>query len=127
MGIFTHVTVGTNDLQKSKQFYDATLGALGIDSLGPFGENGFLYGKGKPEFLVLKPRNGEPACHANGGTVGFAAPSREAVHNFHVAALANGGTDEGEPGPRSFTPTAYASYVRDPQGNKICTYCFAPA
>jgi catechol 2,3-dioxygenase-like lactoylglutathione lyase family enzyme len=127
MAIFTHVTLGTNDLQKSKQFYDATLGTLGIDSLGAFGDNGFLYGKGTPEFLILKPRNGEPACHANGGTIGFAAPSRNAVHAFHATALANGGTCEGEPGPRAFTPTAYASYVRDPQGNKICTYCFAPS
>jgi hypothetical protein len=46
---------------------------------------------------------------------------------FHKAGLANGGTDEGAPGPRTFTPTAYAAYLRDPDGNKICTYCFLPA
>jgi catechol 2,3-dioxygenase-like lactoylglutathione lyase family enzyme len=90
------------------------------------GDKGFLYGKDAPEFLITKPRNGEPACFANGGTVGFTAMSRDAVHKFHDAALANGGTDEGPAGPRTFTPTAYAAYVRDPDGNKICAYCFAP-
>ena len=57
----------------------------------------------------------------------FVAPSRDAVHKFHEAGIANGGTDEGLPGPRTFTPTAYAAYLRDPCGNKICAYCFAPA
>ena len=61
---------------------------------------------------------------ANGGTLGFASPTRDAVHKFHEAGLANGGTDEGEPGPRTFTPTAYAAYLRDPDGNKVCTYLF---
>lgn len=126
MAIFTHVVLGAHDLQKSKQFYDAVLGTLDIKNLGGFGENAYLYGKEGPEFLVTKPTNGLPATFANGGTVGFAAPSRKAVHKFHEAALANGGTDEGQPGPRTFTPTAYAAYVRDPAGNKICTYCFAP-
>ena len=127
MAIFTHVALGANDLARSKKFYDATLGALGVKFLGPMGDNGLLYGADHPEFLVTKPLNGASACHANGGTVGFVAPSRDAVHQFHAAALANGGTDEGQPGPRSFAPTAYASYVRDPDGNKICSYCFAPA
>ena len=125
MAIFTHVVLGTNDLSQSTQFYDATLSTLGVKNLGPMGENGVLYGADGPEFILTKPANGEPACHANGGTVGFAAPTRDAVHKFHQAGLANGGTDEGEPGPRSFTPTAYAAYLRDPCGNKICTYCFA--
>ncbi len=125
MAIFTHVVVGTNDKAKSMAFYDATLSPLGVKNLGLFGENGVLYGAQSPEFLITKPANGEPACHANGGTIGFAAPSRAAVRAFHAAGLANGGTDEGAPGPRSFTPTAYAAYLRDPCGNKICAYCFA--
>ena len=78
-----------------------------------------------PEFLVLRPSNGEPACHANGGTIGFTAASRAAVDKFHELSLANGGTDEGAPGPRDVRPNAYAAYVRDPDGNKLCTYCFA--
>jgi catechol 2,3-dioxygenase-like lactoylglutathione lyase family enzyme len=127
MAIFTHVVLGANDVPKSRKFYDAALGTLGIKNLGPMGENAFLYGKDAPEFVITKPANGKPACFANGGTLGFAAPSRAAVHEFHKVGLANGGTDEGEPGPRAFAPTAYAAYLRDPDGNKICTYCFLPA
>jgi catechol 2,3-dioxygenase-like lactoylglutathione lyase family enzyme len=127
MAIFTHVVLGTNDLDRARKFYDAALGALSVNNLGAMGENGFLYGSSGPEFLITKPANGNPATFANGGTVSFAAPSRAAVHKFHEMALANGGTCEGAPGPRSFTPTAYAAYVRDPDGNKLCTYCFQPA
>ena len=126
MAIFTHVTVGSNNLDRSKKFYDATLGALGLKYLGPLGERGRMWGKEGPEFIVLQPANGLPATYANGGTLGFAAPSRKAVHEFHKAGLANGGKCEGEPGPRTFTPTAYAAYLRDPDGNQICSYCFAP-
>ena len=125
MAILTHVVLGTNNLARATQFYDATLGALGVKSIGPMGEDGFFDGAETPEFVITKPINGEAACHANGGTVGFAAASRDAVHKFHEAGLANGGTDAGEPGPRDFSPTAYAAYLRDPDGNKICTYCFA--
>jgi catechol 2,3-dioxygenase-like lactoylglutathione lyase family enzyme len=125
MAMFTHVCVGTNDLKRATAFYDAALGALGYKNLGKMGENGMMYGKESPEFIVLKPANGQPASHANGGTIGFAAPSRKAVHLFHAAGLKAGGKDEGQPGPRTFTPTSYASYLRDPDGNKICTYCFA--
>jgi catechol 2,3-dioxygenase-like lactoylglutathione lyase family enzyme len=125
MAIFTHVCVGANDLTAARKFYDACLAPLGVHNLGGFGENAFLYGAGAPEFLVTKPRNGSPATYANGGTVGFAAPTRAAVHAFYEAGMANGGSDEGAPGPRTFTPTAYAAYLRDPDGNKICAYCFA--
>ncbi len=127
MPIFTHVCVGADDLDKSSKFYDATLGALGIKNLGPIGDRGVMYGVEGPEFIVLNPADGNAACHANGGTIGFAAATRDAVHAFHAAGLANGGSCEGEPGPREFSPTAYAAYLRDPYGNKICTYCFAEA
>ncbi len=125
MTIFTHVMFGAKDIEGSRQFYDAALGALGIDRLGKFGENTHAYGKGTPSFMFTKPANGEPATPANGGTVGFVAETRAQVRAFHEAGLANGGTDEGQPGPRDFTPTAYAAYLRDPAGNKICAYCFA--
>ncbi|NNM00796.1 MAG: VOC family protein [Gammaproteobacteria bacterium] len=127
MAIYTHVCVGSNDLATSAKFYDATLGALGINNLGPLGDMGIMYGQDGPEFIVLKPRDGNAASAGNGGTIGFAAATRDAVHAFHAAGLANGGTDEGEPGPREFSPTAYAAYLLDPDGNKICTYCFAEA
>jgi catechol 2,3-dioxygenase-like lactoylglutathione lyase family enzyme len=126
MGIFTHVVLGTNDLERSRKFYDATLAPLGVKRVMNM-DNASLWGAEGPEFMVTKPGNGRPATHANGGTVSFAAPDRAAVHKFHEMALANGGTCEGPPGPRSFTPTAYAAYVRDPDGNKLCTYSFVPA
>ncbi len=126
MSIFTHVVVGTNDLDAARQFYDAVLAPLGIPYVGPLGENGAVYQSAEGyKFIVTKPTNGEPATYANGGTVGFSAPSRRAVHQFHEAGLANGGTDIGQPGPRSIAPNAYAAYLRDPLGNKICTFCFA--
>jgi catechol 2,3-dioxygenase-like lactoylglutathione lyase family enzyme len=126
MAIFTHVVVGSNDLERSRRFYDATLAALGLNYIGPMGERAHMYGAGQPEFMVTRPRNGQPACFANGGTIGFAAPSRAAVDQFHAAALANGGSDEGQPGPRPFPPNAYGAYVRDPDGNKLTAYCFTP-
>jgi len=124
MAIFTHVTVGTNDLKRARAFYDKVLGALGYKRLTDLGENGSIWGESAPEFFVLKPANGLPSTHANGGTVSFVAPSRKAVASFHKEALAQGAKDEGAVGPRSWHPTAYAGYVRDLDGNKICAYCF---
>jgi len=124
MAIFTHVTVGTNNLAKARTFYDKVLGALGHKRLTDLGENGSIWGESAPEFFVLKPANGQPASFANGGTVSFIAPSRAAVTNFHKEALALGGKDEGAVGPRGWAPNAYAGYVRDLDGNKICAYCF---
>ena len=123
-GVFTHVCLGADDLAKSTAFYDATLGALSINNLGPFGESAVLYGKDKPAFLLVKPANGQPASCANGGTLGFVAPDEAAVNAFHAAGVANGGTDEGAPGPRGL-PNSYAAYLRDPAGNKICAYYFS--
>ncbi len=124
MGIFTHIMVGSNDKAKAKAFYDAVLSPLGINNMGTFGDSGtLLYGAKTPEFWVTSPANGKAACHANGGTIGFMAPSRKAVDDFHAGGLANGGTCEGAPGPRDVMPNAYAAYLRDPDNNKICAYC----
>ncbi len=125
MSIFSHVGVGSNDRTKSTKFYDAALGALNVKNLGEMGEMATLYGIDKPAFAVFTPTDGNPATAANGGTVGFNAANRDAVHKFHEAGILAGGTCDGEPGPRAFTPTAYAAYLRDPDGNKICAYCFA--
>ncbi len=124
MSIFSHAVLGTNDLKRAERFYAAALAPLGSKQQGAFGANGTMYGADGPEFIITKPGNGEPATFANGGTLGFLAPNRAAVDAFHEAALANGGTDEGAPGPRPFTDTAYAAYVRDPDGNKITAYSF---
>jgi catechol 2,3-dioxygenase-like lactoylglutathione lyase family enzyme len=124
MAMFTHVVLGTNDLEKARTFYDKVLGPLGYSRLGNIDTASF-YGAGAPELMLTKPANGKPATPANGATVGFAAPNRAAVNEFHKQALAAGGTCEGPPGPRAVTPTAYAAYVRDLDGNKLATYCFA--
>ena len=122
-GVFSHACLGANDLAASTKFYDAALAALGVKNLGPFGDNAVLYGKDKPALLVLRPGNGQ-APSSNGVTIGFAAASHADVDAFHAAGLAAGGTDEGAPGPRGHLPDAYAAYLRDPAGNKICSYTF---
>ncbi len=123
MAIFTHVVVGTNDLEAARAYYDAVLGTLGIKRVMNM-DAASMWGVEGPEFMVTVPINGKPASAANGGTISFLAPSRDAVNQFHKAALANGGTDEGAPGPRPITPDAYAAYVRDLDGNKICAFSF---
>ena len=121
-GVFSHVFLGAKDLATSAKFYDATLAPLGVKNLGPVGE-WILYGKDKPAFIIARPGNGQ-AASSNGATIGFAAANPAAVDAFHAAGLANGGSDEGAAGPRSHLPGAYAAYLRDPAGNKICAYAF---
>lgn len=122
-GVFSHVFIGASDVQKSAAFYDAALGALGIKNLGPFGNGWVLYGRDKPAFIIARPGNGD-APSSNGATVGFAAATPAEVDAFHAAGMAAGGTDEGSPGARGHLPGAYAAYMRDPSGNKVCAYAF---
>lgn len=126
MGIFTHMCVGTNDVERSGHFYDAALAPLGIKRLGNFLDQGLAYGTRAAEFLVLRPLDGKVAYAGNGNTIGFKATNRAAVDAFHIAGMAAGGTDEGQPGKRGAVPHAYGAYLRDPDGNKICAYCFKP-
>ncbi|MDR7157109.1 catechol 2,3-dioxygenase-like lactoylglutathione lyase family enzyme [Sphingobium xenophagum] len=122
-GVFSHATLGATDLDASVKFYDATLAPLGIKNMGPFGDTIVLYGKDKPALLVMTPGNGG-APSSNGVTLGFAAATPAEVDAFHAAGLAAGGTDEGAAGPRGHLPGAYAGYLRDPAGNKVCAYTF---
>jgi catechol 2,3-dioxygenase-like lactoylglutathione lyase family enzyme len=124
MSAFTHITIGTNDLEKSRTFYDKVLGTLGWSRQADLGDNGSIWGDGLPSFFALKPANGQPACIGNGVTVSFAAPNRAAVKAFHEAALALGSPDEGAVGPRGWAPNAFAAYTRDPDGNKLAVYSF---
>lgn len=124
MSVFTHVTVGTNDLAKARTFYDGVLKEIGLNRVADLDESGSIWGVDKPSFFVLKPANGNPANVGNGVTVSFEAPSRAAVHAFHETALAAGGTCEGQPGSRSWAENAYAAYARDLDGNKLAVYCF---
>ncbi|MEC5209246.1 catechol 2,3-dioxygenase-like lactoylglutathione lyase family enzyme [Psychrobacter sp. PL15] len=124
MSIFTHVTVGTKDLNKARTFYDNVLDTLGLKRIADLGEAGAIWGKDAPSFFVMRPIDGEPATIGNGVTVSFAASSRAAIDAFHAAALSAGGTDAGLPGTRGWAPNAYAAYVRDLDGNKLTAYCF---
>lgn len=99
---------------------------LGIKNLGPFGSGWILYGRDKTAFIIARPGNGE-APSSNGVTIGFAATNSDEVDRFHAAGVIAGGTDEGAPGARSHLPGAYAAYLRDPAGNKVCAYTFTDA
>lgn len=124
MSVFTHVTVGTQDLAQARQFYDKVLGTIGLKRIADLGENGSIWGEDKPSFFVLKPANGQPASVGNGVTVSFQAPNRAAVKAFHEAALALGAKDEGAVGERGWAPNAFAAYARDLDGNKLAVYSF---
>ena len=120
--MFSHVMLGANDLEASKKFYDAALGALGI-APGAANKNRYFYRSPTGTFAISSPINDEPACHGNGSTLGFAAQSPEQGAAFHAAGLANGGTAcEDPPGFREtpFGPI-HLAYLRDPDGNKICS------
>ena len=118
--MFSHVMVGANDVQASKKFYDAILGALGHKpgNLDPKGRCFYITPTGI--FSITAPINGQPATAGNGSTVGFAAASPEAVNAWHAAGIANGGTTcEDPPGERAGSGL-YLAYLRDPSGNKLC-------
>ena len=119
--MLSHVMLGVNDLEKSKTFYDAVLGTLGI-APGFANKNRYFYKSPTGMFAITTPINGEPACHGNGSTIGFAAQSPEQADAFHAAGLAHGGiTCEDPPGLREGPGGAlYLSYLRDPDGNKLC-------
>lgn len=120
--MFSHVFVGANDMQASKAFYDAILATLGHGAgvIDPKGRC-FYVNKGSV-FALATPINGEPACHGNGSTLGFAADSPAAVDAWHAAGVANGGTTcEDPPGVREGGASKlYLAYLRDPSGNKLC-------
>jgi catechol 2,3-dioxygenase-like lactoylglutathione lyase family enzyme len=120
--MFSHIMVGANDIQQSKTFYDAILGALGHEP-GVLDDNGRVFYFTKSGiFSITKPINGEPASAGNGSTVGFAAATPAAADAWHAAGLANGGTAcEDPPGIRSGAAgKLYLAYLRDPSGNKLC-------
>lgn len=124
--MFSHVTIGTHDLERAERFYDAVLAPLGLTrrTVSPDGGPAALCWvraqSPLPRFYVYQPFNGEPATVGNGSMVAFLAPSTEAVGVAHAGGLAHGGTDEGGPGPRPHYGEGYfGAYLRDPDGNKV--------
>lgn len=120
--MYSHVVVGSNDLERSKTFYDALFGAVG-------GKPGFADPKGRLIYmhnsgmlLVTRPIDGQPATAANGGTIGFGMASPAEADAWHAAGVAAGGTSiEDPPGMRSAEfGDLYLAYLRDPDGNKLC-------
>jgi catechol 2,3-dioxygenase-like lactoylglutathione lyase family enzyme len=120
-GMFSHVMIGTNDLDKAKSFYDALLGTLGVPP-GRVDRHRVFYRTKTGVFSVSKPIDGKPATPANGGTVGFAAASAEEADAWHAAGVAHGGKScEDPPGVREGPQgKIYLAYLRDPDGNKLC-------
>lgn len=120
--MFSHVMLGANDIDESKAFYDSVLGTLGIPPgrIDPKGR--VIYQHDGGVFMLTKPIDGEPACHANGGTLGFKVATTEAADAWHAAGVAHGGTTcESPPGWREGSfGKLYLAYLRDPAGNKIC-------
>ena len=118
--MFTHVMVGAADIDASKKFYDAVLGALGIPA-GTTDPKGRVFYRTKTGvFGISKPIDGKGATHANGGTIGFLADTAAKLEAFHKAGVAHGGKAiEDPPGPRG-DGKMHLAYLRDPAGNKIC-------
>ena len=119
--MFTHIMIGTNDLDRAKAFYDAALGALGITA-GTVDRHRVFWRTPAGVFSVSLPIDGQPATVGNGGTIGFACQSADQANAWHAAGVANGGTTcEDPPGVReSGNGKLYLAYMRDPDGNKVC-------
>ena len=126
--MFTHVMVGSNDIARSKKFYDALFVAMGGQPATPNAQERLAYLHNGGRFVVSKPIDGKPATYANGGTIGFGMSGPEQINAWHKAGVANGGTSvEDPPGVRHGSLGAlYLAYLRDPDGNKLCGACRMP-
>jgi len=118
--ILHHVSVGVSDVKRAGKFYDAVLGTLGYERYWEIMPYAIAYGEDGFDFWVQLPHDQKPASVGNGYHVAFNAKTKQAVHDFHAAALANGGADDGKPGPRpDYGADYYGAFVRDLDGNKI--------
>lgn len=119
--MFSHIMVGTNDLERSKKFYTAVLGTLGAGAPMVDGHRMFFMTPAGV-FAVSEPIDGQPATIGNGSTIGFGCSSTDQADAWHAAGVANGGTScEEPPGVREGgMGKLYLAYLRDPDGNKLC-------
>jgi catechol 2,3-dioxygenase-like lactoylglutathione lyase family enzyme len=122
-----HVSLGTDDLQRARDFYDPVMRELGLRRTLDV-EDAVGYGAGITAFSLNLPTDGAPATPGNGVHVAFEVENRAVVDSFFRTALANGAVGEGEPGLRlQYDANYYAAFVRDPDGNKIEAVTFAAA
>src|SRR5258708_9645753 len=119
--MFSHVMIGTNDLEKAKAFYDALLSTLGV-APATVDRHRIFYRTKTGVFSVSKPINGKPATPANGGTIGFACSSPQQANAWYAAGIAHAGTSCEDPPRVPEIPTGkfYVAYLRDLDGNKLC-------
>jgi catechol 2,3-dioxygenase-like lactoylglutathione lyase family enzyme len=120
--MFSHVMVGSNDIDRSKKFYDALFVAIGGKPGTQDPKGRLIYAHNGGRLMVSKPIDGKAATHANGGTVGFTMANQEQADAWHKAGVANGGKSiEDPPGVRQGgAGPIYLAYLRDPDGNKLC-------
>ena len=120
--MFSHIMIGTNNLDRAKTFYDAVLGALGVP-VGVVERHRVFWRTPTGVFSVTLPIDGQPATLGNGSTIGFACQSADQADAWHAAGLANGGSHcEDPPGVREgASGRLYLAYLRDPDGHKICS------
>jgi catechol 2,3-dioxygenase-like lactoylglutathione lyase family enzyme len=123
-----YVMIGTNDLPKSRAYFDVIMPLIGGTLAFDYAPNAVCYQLRAGRVWINRAHDGEPACVGNGNMVGLLCASKEEVQAAHAAALVNGGSNEGDPGPRpDYGPDFYGSYVRDPDGNKMSFVYFGEA
>ena len=126
--MFSHIMIGSNDIARSKKFYDALFTAIGGKPGAEDAKGRLIYAHNGGRLMVTKPIDGKPASAANGGTIGFTMSNPEQAQAWHKAGVANGGTSiEDPPGIRQGAAgQMYLAYLRDPDGNKLCALCRMP-
>ncbi|WP_299950747.1 VOC family protein [uncultured Ruegeria sp.] len=124
-----YVVIGSNDVAKTRTYYDAVLPRIGGKVLAEYLPHAVCYElRGGGSIWVSKPFDKEAATVGNGNMVGLLCQSEEEVREAHATALANGGTNEGDPGPRpEYSPNFFGGYARDPEGNKMSFVYFGDA
>jgi catechol 2,3-dioxygenase-like lactoylglutathione lyase family enzyme len=127
--MFSHIMIGSNDIARSKKFYDALFVAMGGQPGVEDAKGRLVYTHNGGRFMVSKPIDGKPASAANGGTIGFTMSDAKLAEAWHKAGVANGGTSiEDPPGVRQGAAgRIYLAYLRDPDGNKLCGLHRMPA